>query len=205
MYVNLLCKLFCSKCSRSVKKHRPRWRRDFLCCGWQVQDLEQSNTISPSLQTSIIYFFFFTFSEKLILTGAWDGTVKLWGLKSPAGIGSTPLAEFYDHENPIQSVSLSSSGKYSAAGADDGRVVIWDSKLRTEIVSYQVSPSAKYTEYLNCHVFSWYEKVLDISFFPLDLIGPSAGSSGFLRHLVHPFILSEDSPRTSSSAVRWTV
>ena len=77
-----------------------------------------------------------------MLTGAWDGTVKLWGLKS-SGLGSTPLTEFYDHENPIQSVSLSTDAKLAAAGADDGKVIVWDAKAGNELFSYQVSPAGR--------------------------------------------------------------
>lgn len=77
-----------------------------------------------------------------MLTGAWDGTVKLWGLKNP-GIASTPLSEFYDHEHPIQSVSLSSHGKYAAAGADDGKIIIWEAKSGNEVLNHQVSQSGR--------------------------------------------------------------
>ena len=68
--------------------------------------------------------------------------MKLWGLRNP-GITSTPVAEFYDHENPVQCVSLSSDSKYAAAGANDGKVIVWDQKAGAEQFSYQVSQAGR--------------------------------------------------------------
>lgn len=79
----------------------------------------------------------FICSEKYILTGSNDGTVKLWTMKN-GNMSSVPLAEFYDHENPITAVSITSDGKYASAGADDGKIIVWDIRTGGEVTSYQM-------------------------------------------------------------------
>eukprot|EP01035_Chromulina_nebulosa_P016922 gene16922-22413_t len=76
-------------------------------------------------------------AENFILTGARDGTVKLWSMKNNR-IRSTTTREFYDHENPVQCVSLNETGNYAAAGAEDGKVIAWDVNSNQESLSYQI-------------------------------------------------------------------
>jgi WD40 repeat protein len=81
-------------------------------------------------------------SNKWLLTGAWDATVKLWELKGPNGtLNSKPTAEFYDHENSVQAVAIDSHAEFAAAGADDGTVLIWNIASQSLIGNCQISSS----------------------------------------------------------------
>ena len=52
--------------------------------------------------------------------------MKVWQVVSSTGLLSTvPEAEFFDHDTPIQCVAIDDSGKYVAAGAEDGRLCVW--------------------------------------------------------------------------------
>ena len=83
----------------------------------------------------------------MVLTGAYDGSVKLWPLKN-VGLGSTPVAEFYDHENPVLHVALSGDGKYAASGANDGKIIVWDTKSGSEVLTYQGGQAGRSFGYL---------------------------------------------------------
>ena len=60
-----------------------------------------------------------------LCTGAWDATVKLWRL-APSGLVPHPLLELYEHESPVTSLRVAADGNVVIAGAEDGRVVLWD-------------------------------------------------------------------------------
>lgn len=77
-----------------------------------------------------------------MLTGAWDGTVKLWVIKS-GGLSSVPLTEYYDHDNAVVAVSLTSNAKFCAAGAEDGKIIVWEN-TGAEVLTYPVSQGLKY-------------------------------------------------------------
>ena len=81
--------------------------------------------------------------RRWLLSGSWDGTVKLWECKPSAGMMSAlPTAEFYDSESGIVSVSLEPTcGIYAAAGNEQGQLMVWDVRLLTMISSMQISPS----------------------------------------------------------------
>jgi WD40 repeat protein len=63
-----------------------------------------------------------------LATGAWDAVVKLWSLGSVASGEETPLLELYDHEAPVCCVALNGSATLLAAGAEDGRLLVWDAR-----------------------------------------------------------------------------
>jgi WD40 repeat protein len=61
-----------------------------------------------------------------VVSGSWDACVKVWKVALSTGLLSTvPEAEFFDHDTPVQCVSIDDSGKYVAAGAEDGRLCVW--------------------------------------------------------------------------------
>ena len=54
--------------------------------------------------------------------------MKLWSLGSVASGEETPLLELYDHEAPVCCVALNGSATLLAAGAEDGRLLVWDAR-----------------------------------------------------------------------------
>lgn len=84
-------------------------------------------------------------SSYLLATGAWDATVKVWSLQAPSGeIDPSPLAEFFDLAAQVQTVAIhvTAAGAGStlvAAGAEDGRVAVWDVKARGLVASFQAT------------------------------------------------------------------
>ncbi len=67
--------------------------------------------------------------------------MKLWEVKSSAGmLSALPIAEFYDHEQSVVCVALEpENGLYAAAGAEDGNVIIWDTKQLNIITTIEIS------------------------------------------------------------------
>ena len=81
-------------------------------------------------------------SDRFLLSGAFDGCVKLWTIKSN-GLSSVPMAEFYEHEQPITCVALTGNATYAAAGAEDGKVVIWDVTSNDVVTTMTVGMNGK--------------------------------------------------------------
>lgn len=84
-------------------------------------------------------------SNKVLLSGSLDATVKLWAVKSSTSnmLSAGPTAEFADHEYPITCVAINSKGDYGAAGAEDGLLVVWNLLNQNTLFSYQCSALKK--------------------------------------------------------------
>ena len=67
---------------------------------------------------------------EVLVTGAWDATVKLWAVSDLCGADDRtgPFLELVDHEAPVTCVAIASSASIVAAGADDGALLIWDAR-----------------------------------------------------------------------------
>ncbi|HSQ68442.1 MAG TPA: TIR domain-containing protein, partial [Steroidobacteraceae bacterium] len=61
---------------------------------------------------------------KRIVSGGWDGTVRLWDVDSAAAIG-TP---FQGHSGSVESVAFSQDGRRIASGSADGTARLWDAE-----------------------------------------------------------------------------
>ncbi len=79
----------------------------------------------------------------LLATGSWDATVKVWALKSSGEMDPSPLAEFFDLAAQVQTVALhappSPASTLVAAGAEDGRVGVWELRSRCVVTTFQAT------------------------------------------------------------------
>ena len=67
--------------------------------------------------------------------------MKLWEIKTSAGvISALPTAEFFDSDSSIVSVALEPSrGLYLAAGNEEGKLCVWNTKQLCTIAVLSVS------------------------------------------------------------------
>lgn len=79
----------------------------------------------------------------LLATCSWDATVKVWTLRGSGDVDPAPVAEFFDLAAQVQTVAIaplsSSALTLLAAGAEDGRVAIWDVKARILVTTFQAT------------------------------------------------------------------
>lgn len=116
--------------------------------GVSSMDIDSSYVI---FVTSTVCFCYYSLiscfvSNKWLLSGAWDATVKLWELKGvngSGGVASSPAAEFFDHENSVQSVALHPLATHAAAGGEDGTVMIWEVRSQVLTTSSQISKTGR--------------------------------------------------------------
>jgi WD40 repeat protein len=57
-----------------------------------------------------------------IITCSWDGSLRVWNLKSGKQIGE----DWRDGDSAVESIALSPDGKKVVSGSDDGAVRLWD-------------------------------------------------------------------------------
>ena len=79
--------------------------------------------------TDRIHSMTFSPDGNTLVTGSYDGTVRLWDVATHRQIGA-PLA---GHDGEIYSVAFSPNGKVVASGADDGIVRLWDAATHRQI------------------------------------------------------------------------
>jgi len=68
---------------------------------------------------------------KLLATGSWDGSARLWEVTTGRQIGAPITGSFL----ALFSVGFSPDGRRLVAGTGEGHVVIWDTDTMTEITT----------------------------------------------------------------------
>ena len=86
----------------------------------------------------------FNIDGKLMVSGSWDHTVRVWDLES-----RTEKILFKGHNKWVQSVAFSPNGKQVVSGSYDHTVKIWDLAAEKEITSLE-----GHQDYVNCVRFS---------------------------------------------------
>src|SRR5690606_11856471 len=81
---------------------------------------------------------------KLIASGSWDKTVRVWDV-----VTGTSTATFEGHSNVVISVTFSPDGKLIASGSHDKTVRVWDAVTGTSIATFK-----GHSEYVTSVTFS---------------------------------------------------
>ena len=68
----------------------------------------------------------------IIASGADDGTIKLWSIKT-----GRKIVAFEGHGNRVYSVTYSPTGDMIASGADDGTIKLWSIEAEREIITFE--------------------------------------------------------------------
>eukprot|EP00605_Chrysophyceae_sp_TOSAG23-4_P001591 GSChrysophyteH1.ASY1.ANO1.1747.1 assembled CDS len=82
------------------------------------------------------------YGTNVLLTGAYDGSVKLFKIQHNNAINPIPIAEFEAMKNnhvAVVRVALKEDVKYAAIGTDDGKLVIWEITTRRIVSSNYLS------------------------------------------------------------------
>jgi len=85
------------------------------------------------------------YGTNMLLTGAFDGSVKLWRVLHNNLLSGQPAAEFQDHDNAIQVVALKDDVKMAAAGADDGKVIVWNIQTQLTVLTCKIGSRSPVT------------------------------------------------------------
>jgi len=101
-------------------RHRP-WLRPLTPCLTPPGGAELSTLITGHTATSNIHAVAPLPDGKRVLSGSFDGTLKLWDLETGA-----ELRTFIGHQNPIWAVAVLANGKQALAASSDGRLKLWD-------------------------------------------------------------------------------
>jgi len=70
-----------------------------------------------------------------LLSASWDSTVKLWKC-SAESVGTTPLMTFQEHESPVHSLCMDTSGNLAVSGSEDGQIVVLDIRQKKSVADF---------------------------------------------------------------------
>ena len=73
----------------------------------------------------------FSPDSKCILSGSWDGTLKLWNLNA-----GKEIRTFSGHTSLVSSVAFSPDGKFVLSGSNDNTLKLWDIETGKEIRTF---------------------------------------------------------------------
>jgi WD40 repeat protein len=75
----------------------------------------------------------FSPDEKILASGSWDKTIKLWNVETGEVIRTL------QQESPVKTVAISPDGQFLASGNEDGKIMIWHlktGKLKTPLAAH---------------------------------------------------------------------
>src|SRR5438270_9024899 len=84
--------------------------------------------------------------RSLLLTGGWDGTVRLWAFDIRAAKGEPVRIDFRErfrftgHRGAVRTVAMSLRQPILASGGDDGTVRLWRGELSRPMVRPKLGP-----------------------------------------------------------------
>ena len=73
---------------------------------------------------------------KLLASGAWDHTVRIWDVASGA-----ELIVLRDHQAPVFDISFDSSGSRLVSVSNDGQVLVWDTSTFAKLKTIELGPA----------------------------------------------------------------
>jgi WD40 repeat protein len=97
--------------------------------------------VELSGHTKIIHCLAFSQMGQVIVSGAEDGTVRVWDAMT-----GEARAVLHGHTQSVKCIAVSPNGEFAASAAEDGTVRVWDLSKRVE--------SAKWQVYAACLAFS---------------------------------------------------
>jgi WD40 repeat protein len=82
--------------------------------------------------TDTVFSVAFSPDGKILASGSWDDTIRLWDVNTGRPIGQ-PLT---GHTSSVESVAFSPDGKTLASGSGDHTIRLWDITYTDDIVTY---------------------------------------------------------------------
>lgn len=95
--------------------------------------------IKLSAKSDYIFPYSFNIKRKVVLTGGWDGEVRLWDIISGRLIRCYP-----DHLNAVNCVCLSEDLVYVLSGSDDNKLILWDFASGDILMSFNFHTGSVY-------------------------------------------------------------
>ncbi|EFC42183.1 BEACH domain-containing protein [Naegleria gruberi] len=70
-----------------------------------------------------------------LISSSWDSTVKVWKCSSDS-VSTTPLATFQEHDSPVHSLNIDTSGNMIVSGSEDGVIIVIDVRQKKAVAEF---------------------------------------------------------------------
>jgi len=128
-YSLLISLTLCFGCSSNYKKeYQSSFGRNIQNNQFVSSDTDQPEIVLQTGHTGSISVMDISADGKLLVSGSWDKTIKIWDLQD-----RKVLRVLRGHTEEVSTVDLSPDGKYIVSGAWDGTIRIWDVKTGQQI------------------------------------------------------------------------